>query len=651
MTGTYQDVPVASCFVGESNARAGQAQADAELVASVQQFGVLVPLFVVMRVTQHDVEPDRNIATYEVVDGQRRLDAATKAGLTLVPALVWDELPEAEEIGVALNLLRQQLTAGQIAKAAGGVLLKLGFSAEDVRKQALTKKTLPKLMGMEAVQLAARSCGVPVEQFIRLGTLSSLQPATWERFMKGYIDEKVMSMLAEAGPEVETKINETLKPNTWISRAVIDEHAGAAAEKMVFSSMIEKSAAIFSNTKDLEVGSDLFGETDHLTPASAKIFLERQVAAAAGFTDELKKEIGDAPEGVELQIGLIENDPGYAPGWNYHGRETLKGVKSKKAAMTAILKTVKDALSSKRIATLRIVCRVSQDNGQVAVSVHTRDKRAPTAPRAGEKVKALTQKQFEEVRAWLCHAICARVSLLGEMADHFMLWAARTIALNSLRRGIYDNPFQPSSDRLTYRMNELPLASVAGGKWDEVKCQVAAELARNLSFGSKHQGTFSPELRGLMAALGMDWNEFKPSEEFLAACDKADLVLGLEDLGGFLTGDAKGKWLELKPFKSKPKKQLAAAFNELLKVDRRGWFPPGIVTCEIPKPWYGNPLLPFEEIVAGISRRSEIEPDEDDMEGADAAAQPDVHAAHQGDTPDGDADDEAFWSEGDQDQG
>jgi len=80
-------------------------QALAELQASIARHGVLQPILV----------RKGNGASYVIVSGERRFQAARLAGLTTIPAILTDGNPA--EISIIENLLRENLTAIEEAEA------------------------------------------------------------------------------------------------------------------------------------------------------------------------------------------------------------------------------------------------------------------------------------------------------------------------------------------------------------------------------------------------------------------------------------------------------------------------------------------------------------------------------------------------------
>lgn len=98
----------------------------AELVESVKQHGILVPLIVRPWTSIGDHDPD-GPDYYEIVAGHRRHMAAFAAGLEEVPCAVRDLTDEeAREIGLVDNLQRENVPAMEEAVAFSELLTRLG---------------------------------------------------------------------------------------------------------------------------------------------------------------------------------------------------------------------------------------------------------------------------------------------------------------------------------------------------------------------------------------------------------------------------------------------------------------------------------------------------------------------------------------------
>jgi len=97
-----------------------------ELVASIRIHGVVQPIV---------VRPMEE-GTYEIVAGERRLRAALQAGLSLIPAVVRDaDDGEALEIALVENILREDLSPIEEARAFITLIENYGLSQEEVGKR------------------------------------------------------------------------------------------------------------------------------------------------------------------------------------------------------------------------------------------------------------------------------------------------------------------------------------------------------------------------------------------------------------------------------------------------------------------------------------------------------------------------------------
>lgn len=611
MNGKFSIVDLDLCFVGDSNARPGQIGDLTALTKSIHEFGVLVPLFVVA------VEREGGGLGLEVIDGQRRMAAAREAGLSQVPAIVYDEMPKAEELGIALNVLREQLNNTQIARAAGHVLGKLGFVAGDVRTLALAKKSSAKLLAHPGIIDAASACGVTPESFIRYGALSSLDASWWDRHAAGRITLADMARVAGLTDEQRAEL-EKQPPERWIG----SEHIGAVTGVTVYASQVERKHALFANTKDLEEVSDLFGEAHGLTPASAVLFMERQTAVV--------KEIAEKLEGVGFTV--TQDNSGYSA--RFDDRTIYLDRKGLKAAISTV-----NGHDDKEV----VIDFTIRRTGQVQLTIRTKIKRAASAKERDDESR-LSAKQYDEALDWLAQR------LLGDALDKFGIvfaWAAATTKIESHELGLpFNGPFHAYAGFGSLRGRPVQ-ADIAEQTAEDLfrseersafahYAAVAERLVRNMALGVSHSRMLYRATLCLMAALEIDpRNSFSPSVEFLKAVAKDDLIAELKRLNP-------PGWS-----KSMPKAELAERLHAALAgkpwfPEVAGWIPPGA--------WQAAPELFFMEALAGRQKQEAmakaIEPSEEDGEGADPAAQPDVHAAHRGDTPDGtgDADFDSDWT-------
>jgi ParB family chromosome partitioning protein len=153
-------LPVALIRPGRTQARRRFAQdALEELAASIRASGIIQPVVV------RSVEAQE----YELLAGERRWRAAQIAGLERMPAIIRDDLPEAEALvlGLVENLQRESLSA--IETAAG--LQRLGEAF------GLTHETIGRRIGKSRVY---------VTNYLRL---LGLEPA-----VQGLVDEGALSL-------------------------------------------------------------------------------------------------------------------------------------------------------------------------------------------------------------------------------------------------------------------------------------------------------------------------------------------------------------------------------------------------------------------------------------------------------------------------
>ncbi|MDL1969846.1 MAG: ParB/RepB/Spo0J family partition protein [Candidatus Desulfofervidaceae bacterium] len=146
-----------------------------ELVASVKEKGVLQPLI---------VTPFKD--EYELIAGERRLEAARQAGLKEVPVIVRENISDVERLEMALieNLQRQDLTPLEEAEAYYRLITEFGLTQEQVAQRVgkdratvanvLRLRQLPSMIKEDLAQgrltmgHARALLGLPLEQQLAL---------------------------------------------------------------------------------------------------------------------------------------------------------------------------------------------------------------------------------------------------------------------------------------------------------------------------------------------------------------------------------------------------------------------------------------------------------------------------------------------------
>ena len=129
----------------------------AELIASIREQGIIEPLVVRSR-------GDR----YQIVAGERRYQAAVRAGLEELPVIVRD-VDDTEVIELALieNLQRKDLTPFEEAEALHGLAARCGYTHEDLAGRLGKSRT------SITESLALVAMPEPVRQLCRLADISS----------------------------------------------------------------------------------------------------------------------------------------------------------------------------------------------------------------------------------------------------------------------------------------------------------------------------------------------------------------------------------------------------------------------------------------------------------------------------------------------
>lgn len=103
------------------------------LVANIAEKGISVPV---------KVRPTEDPAYYELVYGHRRLEAATRAGLETVPALVQDMTDEAAFVeSVIENVLREDMTPIEEARALQRMRDKYSWTITEMADRGLGSRT------------------------------------------------------------------------------------------------------------------------------------------------------------------------------------------------------------------------------------------------------------------------------------------------------------------------------------------------------------------------------------------------------------------------------------------------------------------------------------------------------------------------------
>ena len=241
------------------------------LADSIATYGVLQPIIV----RENEAVP----GTYEIIAGERRWRAAKMAGLTEIPAVVFDgdEL-KAAQVALVENVQREDLNPVEEAFGYGTLIERFGLTQEQVAKQVGKSRS--------AVANMLRLLELPAEvlEMLKSGDLS----AGHARALLGLDDDEAIIELAnkiisrgmsvreveyavkraneKAEEEEEAKVN----PQVKVHMRELERRAMSTLGRKVRISRSTKKKVVeltYDNDEDLEAllihlcGDDIFKET------------------------------------------------------------------------------------------------------------------------------------------------------------------------------------------------------------------------------------------------------------------------------------------------------------------------------------------------------------------------------------------------------
>lgn len=199
----------------------------AELVHSVQEFGVLQPV-----VVRRNAE-----GAYELIMGERRTRASRAAGLTSIPAIVRETADE-DLLRDALleNLHRSELNPLEEASAYQQLLEDFGITQEELATRI--GRSRPQISNT----IRLLKLPVPVQQRVAAGVLSagharailSLEnPEAMQRLADKIVNEELSVRAAEEAAKATPRDAGTkVKPQPGARRAYLDEVAGKLGDRL-----------------------------------------------------------------------------------------------------------------------------------------------------------------------------------------------------------------------------------------------------------------------------------------------------------------------------------------------------------------------------------------------------------------------------------
>ena len=148
-----------------------------ELAESIKEYGVVQPIIV-----------KKSIKGYELIAGERRCKAATKAGLTKIPAIIKDfSDQEMMEIALLENIQREDLNPIDEANSVESIIKLRGFTQEEfATKFGKSRSYVTNLLGILKLP-------VSVKKLVENGSLSM----SHARVLSKIDDEEKIISLAE----------------------------------------------------------------------------------------------------------------------------------------------------------------------------------------------------------------------------------------------------------------------------------------------------------------------------------------------------------------------------------------------------------------------------------------------------------------------
>ena len=241
------------------------------LADSIATYGVLQPII---------VRENTDFGTYEIIAGERRWRAAKMAGLTEIPAVIFDgDDLKAAQVALIENIQREDLNPVEEALGYGALIEKFGLTQDQVAKQVGKSRS--------AVANMLRLLDLPdaVLEMLKSGELS----AGHAKALLGLEDEEKIEPLAqriiERGMSVrdveaavkkanETKFEEEeekVHPQIRVYMKELERKAMSSLGRKVRISRSSKKKIVelsYSDDEDLEAllkalcGNDIFAESN-----------------------------------------------------------------------------------------------------------------------------------------------------------------------------------------------------------------------------------------------------------------------------------------------------------------------------------------------------------------------------------------------------
>ena len=151
-----------------------------QLAASIREKGILQPLL---------VRKKQNSEGYELIAGERRLQASRLAGLERVPVVVKSDTTKADRLELAIieNIQRQNLNALEEAEGYGRLMHEFGHTQEDVAKK----------VGKERSTVANTLRLLQLPEYAKVDLLAGAISAGHARVILSVVDERSMQQIRD----------------------------------------------------------------------------------------------------------------------------------------------------------------------------------------------------------------------------------------------------------------------------------------------------------------------------------------------------------------------------------------------------------------------------------------------------------------------
>lgn len=241
------------------------------LADSIATYGVLQPII---------VRENTDFGTYEIIAGERRWRAAKMAGLTEIPAVIFDgDDLKAAQVALIENIQREDLNPVEEALGYGALIERFGLTQEQVAKQVGRSRS--------AVANMLRLLELPDEvlEMLKSGELSAghakallglededkIEPLAQRVIERGMSVREVEAAVKKANETKFEQEEEKVHPQIRVYMKELERKAMSSLGRKVRISRSSKKKIVelsYSDDEDLEAllkalcGNDIFAENN-----------------------------------------------------------------------------------------------------------------------------------------------------------------------------------------------------------------------------------------------------------------------------------------------------------------------------------------------------------------------------------------------------